>query len=330
MDIDKLLGQKPQCEDERSEQQSWLEIIKPPKVIIILGYVGKGKSGLAYYLAEMLIKENDLLGVVVNLPLNRASLLPNNFVVKQLEEVEHCENSVVIIDEGTTKLPAGNKMEELIKGYSSLCRQRNQVIILVFHSSRDAGSRILRGIGPIMIKEPSRRQIQFGSKDSWMKGLLETAKEKFKTIKEMGNDVREFVFVDCEEPEYQGIMKNELPSFWSEDLSKAWAGTDQNIPVRPVKPTLAIEIIEDPPQLSPDEAVSWQLQPLLPDYSQERILAIEAKWSKEELQDIAEKNNLRRSGGKDLLVRKLLYTGVLDNEGLLVAQNLKGEVPKWR
>jgi hypothetical protein len=163
-----------------------------------------------------------------------------------------------------------------------------------------------------------------------MKALLETAKEKFKTIREMGNDVREFVFVDCEEPEYQGIMKNELPSFWSEDLSKAWAGTDQNSTVKPVKPMLAIEIIEDPPQLSPDEAVSWQLQPLLPNYSQERILAIEAKWSKEELQDIAEKNNLRRSGGKDLLVRKLLYIGVLDNEGLLVAQNLKGEVTEWR
>jgi len=326
MDIDKLISQKVESEDDKPEQQSWLEIIKPPKVIIILGYVGKGKSGLAYYLAEMLVKECDFLGVVVNLPLNRASLLPNNFVVKQLEEVEYSENSVVIIDEGTTKLPAGNKMEELIKGYSSLCRQRNQVIILVFHSSRDAGSRILRGIGPIMIKEPSRRQIQFGSKDNWMKGLLERAKEKFKTIREMGNDVREFVFVDSEEPEYQGIMKNKLPSFWSEDLSKAWAGTDQT-PVRPVKPAL-IEIIEDPPQLSPDEAGSFQLQPLLPNYSQELILAIEAKWSKEELQDIAEKNNLRRSGGKDLLVRKLLYIGVLDNEGLLVAQ--KREVTEWR
>ena len=332
MDIERFIGQESEPEVDKPEEMSWLDIIKPPKVIIILGYVGKGKSGLAYYLAERLIAETNFSGVVVNLPLNRAPLLPESFVVKTLEEVEYCENSVVIIDEGTTKLPAGNKLEELVKGYSSLCRQRNQVIILVFHSSRDAGSRILRGIGPIMIKEPSRRQIQFGSKDAWMKNLLETAKEKFKTIKEMGNDVREFVFVDSEEPEYQGIMKNPLPSFWCDDLSKAWAGSSQEISTRPavkvkvpdkgqglaeVQALFPGQIIildsgESQAQLSPEESEAWQLPPLLPNYEHEQIMAIEAKWSKKDLQDMAERNKLKRSGDKSLLVRKLLYIGRLD------------------
>jgi hypothetical protein len=213
-------------EPEGVKQPSWLDIIAPPKVAIILGYIGKGKSALAYYLAETVIKVYDLTGVVVNLPDNRAGLLPaKNWKVKTLEDIEGCENSVIIIDEGTTKLPAGSKMEDFIKGCQSLSRQRNQVIIFIFHSSRDAGSRILRGVGPILIKEPSRRQIQFGSKDSWIKDLLETAKQKFITIKQMGSDVREFVFVDCEEPDFQGIMKNDLPSFWSDDLSKAWKST---------------------------------------------------------------------------------------------------------
>jgi hypothetical protein len=212
---------------EKRPQPTWLEIIKPPKVIIILGYVGKGKSANAYYLAELAIKEYNLHGIVVNLPLDKADLLPPaSFQVKSLEEVEQCEDSVIIIDEGTTKLPAGNKLEELVKGFSSLCRQRNQLIILIFHSSRDVGSRILRGVGPILIKEPSRRQIQYGSKDSVMKALLETAKRQFQKIKKNGGDVREYVFVDCEEPDFQGIMENALPSFWSEELSKAWRGTN--------------------------------------------------------------------------------------------------------
>lgn len=210
---------------ERS-QPTWLEIIRPPKVIIILGYVGKGKSACAYYLAELSIKEYNLGGIVVNLPIDKAGLLPASFQVKNLKEVDQCEDSVIIIDEGTTKLPAGNKLEELVKGYSSLCRQRNQVIILIFHSSRDVGSRILRGVGPILIKEPSRRQIQYGSKDSLMKTLLETAKKRFQKIKKRGDDIREYVFVDCEEPDFQGMMQNGLPSFWSEDLSKAWRGTN--------------------------------------------------------------------------------------------------------
>jgi hypothetical protein len=273
------MDQKPEADDQEEElkQPSWLDIVRPPKVIIILGYVGKGKSALAYCLAEMLIKECSFSGVVVNLPMSKAHLLPDTFRVKKLEDIEQCENSVIIIDEGTTKLPAGNKMEELIKGYSSLCRQRNQVIIFVFHSSRDAGSRILRGVGPIMIKEPSRRQIQFGSKDAWIKSMLEAAKERFRTIREMGNDVREFVFVDCEEPEYQGIMKNSLPSFWSEELSKAWSGTeveqktqprdlfslvgvDGKTPITPEMKARAVLLEDNPPHrlyIDPFTNVKW-------------------------------------------------------------------------
>jgi hypothetical protein len=240
-DFLKQRGMKEDEDEQKVKQPSWLEIISPPKVIIILGYIGKGKSGLAYYIAETLAKVYDFTGVVVNLPDNRANLLPANFKIKTLEEIEECENSVIIIDEGTTKLPAGSKMEDLIKGYQSLSRQRNQVIIFIFHSSRDAGSKILRGVGPILIKEPSRRQIQFGSKDNWMKELLETAKEKFITIKEMGSDVREYVFVDSEEPDFQGIMKNDLPSFWSEELSKAWKGKSTTAAPEPIGQPVTVQ-----------------------------------------------------------------------------------------
>ncbi len=203
---------------------SWLELVKPPKIICILGYIGMGKSALAYYLAEQAIKEYNLLGVTVNLPLVRQGLLPGDWVIKQLEDIESMDNSVVIIDEGTTKLPAGSKLEDMVKGFASLCRQRNQTIIFIFHSSRDVGSRILRGVGPLMMKWPSRRQIQFGSKDAWLRDILLKAKEKYDTIKELGGDVREYVFVDSEDPDFQGIMKNGTPSFWTEELSCAWAG----------------------------------------------------------------------------------------------------------
>ena len=217
---------------------SWLDIIQPCSVSVILGKKGMGKSGLAYYLAELVSKEHGLLPVVVNLPESKRHLLPDSFIISSLDDVQTLENSVVIIDEGTTMLPAGQrKLEELIKGFVALSRQRNQIVLFIFHSSSDAGSRILRGIDVVMVKEPSRRQIQFGSKDNWFLELLTKARDKFHTIKEEGGDKRGYTFVDSDEPDFRGLMPNGLPSFWSDELSKAWAGTND-------EPTLEQEIKE--------------------------------------------------------------------------------------
>ena len=157
----------------KCQNYGWLDIIKPSTVSVILGRKGMGKSALAYYLTELTSIEYGLLPVVVNLPEEKRHLLPNNFVIKLLDDVNHLEDSVVIIDEGTTMLPAGQrKLEELVKGFVALSRQRNQIVLFIFHSSSDVGSRILRGMDVILVKEPSRRQIQFGSKDNWFGELL--------------------------------------------------------------------------------------------------------------------------------------------------------------
>jgi hypothetical protein len=59
-----------------------------------------------------------------------------------------------------------------------------------------------------------------------MRMLLQEAKDRFKAIKDVGGDPREFTYVDSEDPEFRGVVKNPLCSFWSEALSKAWKGVD--------------------------------------------------------------------------------------------------------
>ena len=130
---------------------------------------------------------------------------------------------MILVDEGTTQLPAGGKLEEFIKGCSSLSRQKEQIIIFIFHASRDIGSRILRGIDVLMIKEPSKRQIEQGSKDKYFRELLLKAKREIGAQK---GEKRSFTYVDSEEPEFEGLMENTLPSFWTEKLSKAWRGVN--------------------------------------------------------------------------------------------------------
>lgn len=213
--------------EKESTRIKWHEIIKPSTVSIILGRKGKGKSALAYWLCEEMAGKHQLVPVVVNLPRERQSLLPESFVVREVGDIPRTSDAVIIIDEGTTMIPAGGaKLEDMVKGYVALSRQRNQTILFVFHSSADVGSRILRGVDAILLKEPSQRQIQHGAKDTWWKGLLIEAKEKFETLCDMGADPREYTLVDSEEPEFRGMLRNPLPGFWTEELSKAWAGVD--------------------------------------------------------------------------------------------------------
>lgn len=290
------------------EQPSWLDIIRPSSVSVILGNKGKGKSGLAYYLAEVESKEHALLPVVVNLPEQKRHLLPDSFIIKSLKDVRRLEDSVVIIDEGTTMLPAGQKkLEELVKGFVALSRQRNQIVIFVFHSSSDVGSRILRGVDVILLKEPSRRQIQFGSKDSWFRETLLEAKERFRTIEQMNNDTRRYTFVDCEQPDFRGILENKLPSFWSEELSNAWASVDME---EAVTGQVALPMRARLEELTTQERLNMEIGHLFPGGITDKILdtliAYDGNYSLEQLKKMCIEAGVSPHGHKKLLAARLL------------------------
>lgn len=299
-------------DSERETRSRWHRIIRPTTVNIVLGKRGTGKSALAYWLTEELSQERRLTPVVINLPGERRRLLPDHYQVHDLDDMPGLSDAIILIDEGTTMLPAGRaKLEDMIKGCAALSRQRNQTILFVFHASADVGSRILRGVDAILLKEPSSRQINYGAKDKHLRELLTEAKARFKHLVENSEDVRAYTFVESEEPEFRGMLWNPLPHFWSDELSKAWAGIHD----LPSDISTREQDVEPKPQLWPDEAEYWRLSPQIPNYPDEQVLAIEGKWSKKQLQDMAEKNKLRRSGDKYLLVTKLLYVGVFDGDG---------------
>jgi len=208
-----------------NQSLGWDQIVKPPLVACILGKVGTGKSALAYWLAERASKKHNLLPVVVNLPRDKKKLLPENWATASLEEAKDIEDSVLIVDEGTTLMPAGSKkLADMVKGFLALRRQKGQLVILIFHASSDVDARILRGVDTILLKKPSKRQVAYGAKDNWMVQILSEARKQFNNLTETGEDERKYTYVDSEEPEFQGLLQSGLCSFWTEELSKAYAG----------------------------------------------------------------------------------------------------------
>lgn len=287
---------------------SWADIIKPETVSVILGRKGFGKSALAYWIGEEMSQKHNLLPVVINLPRERQVLLPSNFAIKTLEDIPHLTDAIIIIDEGTTMLPAGQKkLEEMVKGYVALSRQRNQLILFIFHASADAGSRILRGMDAILLKEPSQRQIQHGSKDPWWKGLLTEAKERFEALSDMGADPKQYTYVDSEEPEFRGMMKNPLPSFWSTELSKAWANANTNQfnidSLRLTSPLMRTNEIEQ----SDTVLRLSKLQSFFPDgIPFDEIIAYDADHNAEQLRQECSELGLATSGDKKELAARII------------------------
>lgn len=283
-------------------------LVTLPSVALILGNVGMGKSALGYYLLELLSELHSLTPVVVNLPSRKRDLLPENYVIKDLAGLKHTENCIALIDEGTTTLPAGTaKLEEMVKAFNSLCRQRNQIIILIFHSSKDVGSRILRGVGTILLKEPSQRQIQYGSKDKFMRELLTEAKAKFKGLQEIGEDARAYTYVDCEKPEFRGMVKNDLPSFWlkvmlpdgTSALSKAWTDVDVDtgdidLPIFARKQPTTEELL---------------IKYGVPPDKFELVIALDREYTLEQLRQICYEKELPIGGDKKKLITQLMEIG---------------------
>jgi len=237
MNIDDFLqslGMQEESKEEKSkpkQEDKWDKIINPPLVACVLGKVGSGKSGLAYWLAERVAKRRGLLPVVVNLPYEKKELLPQDWITASLEEAKDIESSVLLIDEGTTLMPSGaKKLADMVKGFLALRRQKGQLVILIFHASSDVDARILRGVDTILLKKPSKRQLAYGSKDNWMAQILGEARKKFDSLSEIGEDERKYTYVDSEEPEFQGLLQSGLCSFWNEELSKAFAGAKPSQP----------------------------------------------------------------------------------------------------
>jgi len=216
-----------------SEEQSWQKIITPPCTIIIPGKKGGGKSGLGYRLLE--IFKYVLNPYVLGFPAQAQKLLPDWIgIATILDEIP--PYSIVLMDEAYLRCHSRDSLSTQNKEISklvNLSRQKNLTIIFITPETKQLDKNIISQVDVIIFKEPSMLQTKFDLKE--FKKIAEQAKLAFN---DLSGDKRKWSYVYSEDTDFMGLVENSLATFWSTELSHAFAISDPIMEGRlPEKPS---------------------------------------------------------------------------------------------
>ena len=237
----KKMGMK---DNQKPEESHWDKVIQPNSSYLIVGDVGTGKSGLAYYLLETFSQKYNLSPAVVGLPKEKLALLPPNF--EPLDEPRDCtkrEKSIVFIDEADLQLPIEDtKARKYVINFLSLPRHRKQIFLLAFHFPRLVLGRYLPFFAAFLYKRPPYL-LEFAGKrqNDALTQMMRKAEERFAELPSE-DEVVKHTYVVAPRIRWQGMLENPLASFWTQDLSEVWSGTEVGEKIK--QPNLFTDIEE--------------------------------------------------------------------------------------
>jgi len=226
-----------------------LRLIPPIGIALILGSEGSGKSNLGYGILESL-KDSGRKLVVYGLPLEKSTCLPD--WINICSTLDFPEESIVLADEAYIQwhsrgsMSSTNKFMDL---FSGLVRQKDILAIYISQFSRKLDIGLVSSPRVLLMKQPSLLQMRLDRPE--LRPIISDAYKAFKQL-EVGTQLPEGVGKQVEEmwhrfgelgadtavnprcliatyvvsDRYEGMIdpSNRSPSFWSNELSKAWKG----------------------------------------------------------------------------------------------------------
>jgi len=201
-----------------------INLIHHPSVVLITGKRRSGKSCLGYFLLEQFHKERNIPTYVLSLPKEKHHLLPD-FITPVDTVDELPENCIALIDESSLSYHAskwGAKETVVMDRMISVSGQKKQTFVFISHTMRKFAVTLLLEIDLLLCKEPSL----FHSKleRSEVRKLTEEVAREFKKLPK--GETRKNVYVISED--FVGFIRNPMPSFFTPELSTAYAGIDIN------------------------------------------------------------------------------------------------------
>ncbi|MFC1998921.1 helicase HerA-like domain-containing protein [Chloroflexota bacterium] len=211
----------------------WLDVIEHPAVVLVVGKRNSGKSALAFRQLELY--RNKLGLYVLKAPEHLEKLLPEWIGIKDvLEDIP--SGSMVLVDEAhllfnarDSQSPNNREISRIV----NLARHKGLSIIFVTQEARNIDKNIVSAADVLVFKDMGILQSEFDRPQ--LRALAEKAKQAFNNINGNRN---KFSYVYSPNADFEGLLENDLPTFWSNKLSKAYAaGLGSAEPRNPKKVT---------------------------------------------------------------------------------------------
>lgn len=193
--------------------------VRHPGVYVITGHRGSGKTMLAYRLGEVMSPAKHVLPVTVGLPEAVHNEFPDEWYhVETIDDAPH--ESVCIIDEAYAQYHARTAFDSENIDMASVVNQSRhtgRTILFVSQSTSHLDKTAITESDGLLMKEPGQFHGEFERRQ--LRSMLDEAEEAFASMSEDENP-KAYTYVISDH--FTGLMRNELPSFHSERLSRAY------------------------------------------------------------------------------------------------------------
>lgn len=221
------------------------DAITHPSITLILGDQGSGKSATAYHLLDH-AEQSGVSAHVVGMPEAKWPLLPGHIVpLASLEAAMDTTDSALLVDESYMLLHArdpGKAANKLMSKLLGVHRQRGQSWIFVAQGSWKLDINMVREADAIIVKHPSQYQADFERPQ--LRAVVEKARSLIDPAW-LSDEAEGKKWAYVHSPRYIGALTVPLPPYWTEGLSKAWAGAKAHEP-KPVAAATTATGMGDP------------------------------------------------------------------------------------